>query len=525
MLLLFLLALSLLATIVEAQSTDAEAGEYIRVVQEDGTWWFQDGSGRRFFSLGVNCVGGCYGHVEETPMDASRKTRIVSMLRDWGFNTMGSWSSPSLWGEWYVADQIYTEFSETTHDVFDESFWSGWMADRLEAEVRPFLGMKNFIGYFLDNEPSWNAYHIFEFYLHLAKDSSGSQAFIAYLKAYYQRSIKKLNRAWRTSYASFESIPGTPPPKSYSAGMRRGILNAWRTEVAVTYYRRYAAMLRALDPDHLILGIRHQGLPDIEFFRALAPYFDVHSINDYNRYGHLRPAYAELYQATGKPLMITEFSFSGFPHPGYRSSLFVDVYTQENRGVGYRKYVLQAARAPFMIGMHWFMWMDYAKQDPVIRGFPPDENVGLVSHDGTTVYEELGRWIKSTHTEVDATHRGARWSAPAQPGPQSRALKPFAPTVDGNISEWPNALVIKPTLSTALADTVKVDHTYFIACDPQYVYLTGDISDSHLDHPGKDRAWQGDYLAVSRSSIKTGIGRVDSTSTIFIYPQGGGADG
>jgi hypothetical protein len=125
MLLLFLLALSLLATIVEAQSTDAEAGEYIRVVQEDGTWWFQDGSGRRFFSLGVNCVGGCYGHVEETPMDASRKTRIVSMLRDWGFNTMGSWSSPSLWGEWYVADQIYTEFSETTHDVFDESFWSG----------------------------------------------------------------------------------------------------------------------------------------------------------------------------------------------------------------------------------------------------------------------------------------------------------------------------------------------------------------------------------------------------------------
>jgi hypothetical protein len=97
--------------------------------------------------------------------------------------------------------------------------------------------------------------------------------------------------------------------------------------------------------------------------------------------------------------------------------------------------------------------------------------------------------------------------------------------VDGDISEWPNALVIKPTLSTALADTVKVDHTYFIACDPQYVYLAGDISDSHLDHPGKDRAWQGDYLAVSVSFVKSGIGRMGSTSTIFIYPQGGGADG
>jgi hypothetical protein len=114
---------------------------------------------------------------------------------------------------------------------------------------------------------------------------------------------------------------------------------------------------------HFILGIRHQGVPDIEFFRALAPYFDVHSINDYNRYGHLQPAYAELYRATGKPMMITEFSFSGFPHRGHKSSLFVDLYTQENRSVGYRKYVLQAARAPFMIGMHWFMWMDYSKQD------------------------------------------------------------------------------------------------------------------------------------------------------------------
>jgi len=167
--------------------------------------------------------------------------------------------------------------------------------------------------------------------------------------------------------------------------MRQGFLNAWRTEVAVTYYRRYAAMVRALDPHHLILGIRHQGVPDIEFFKALAPYFDVNSINDYNRYGHLKPAYAELYRATGKPMIITEFSFSGFPRPAHKSSLFVDVYTQENRGIGYREYVLQAARAPFMVGMHWFMWQDYSKQDATIHGFPPDENVGFVPSDESLV--------------------------------------------------------------------------------------------------------------------------------------------
>jgi hypothetical protein len=524
MLPLILVALSLLAIVAEAQSTPAKAPDYIRVVQENGVWWFQDGAGQRFFSLGVNCVGGCYGHDEETPIDPSRKARIVSALKGWGFNTAGSWSSPSLWDEFYVADRIYTDFSEITHDVFDESFWSGWMAERLPHEVRPFLGMKNFIGYFLDNEPTWNRDQVFEFYLGLAKDRPGSLAFIASLRRYYQGRIGKLNRDWRASYASFESIAGTSPPKPYPPLMRQGFLNAWRTEVAVAYYRRYAAMVRALDPHHLILGIRHQGVPDIEFFKALAPYFDVNSINDYNRYGYLKPAYAELYLATGKPMIITEFSFSGFPHPAHKSSLFVDVYTQENRGVGYRKYVLQAARAPFMVGMHWFMWRDYSKQDPAIHGFPPDENVGLVSDDETLVYEELERWIRSTNPAIEAAHRGSQSEAPARHGQPRRTLKRFVPIVDGDLSDWPKELAIKPRQITTLRDGVQVDHTYFISWDRQDVYLAGDVSDSRLDYPGKDWAWQGDYLSLQLAPMNA-TERATDPSTIFVYPHGGGADG
>jgi hypothetical protein len=517
MVLVLLVALSLLATIADAQGA-------IRVVQKDGIWWFQDSSGRQFFSLGVNCIGGCYGHAEETPINPSRKARIISTLKDWGFNTVGSWSSPSLWDDLYVADRIYMDFSEITHDVFDESLWSGWMAERLPDEVRPFLGMKNFIGYVLDNEPAWNPDQVFEFYLSLAKDRPGSQAFIAYLRRYYQGHIGKLNREWRASYTSFESIPGTSPLKPYPLPMRQGVLNAWRTEVASTYYRRYAAMVRALDLHHLILGIRHQGVPDIEFFKALAPFFDVTAINDYNRYGHLKPAYAELYRATGKPIIITEFSFSGFPRPAHKSSLFVDVYTQENRGTGYRKYVLQAARAPFMLGMHWFMWQDYGKQDPTIHGFPPDENVGLVSDDETLVYEELGRWIRGTNAEIEAAHRGSQREAPAQHGQPSQTLKRFVPIMDGDVSEWPKELAIKPRQITTLRDEVQVDHTYFIAWDRKDVYLAGDIADALLDHPGKDWAWQGDYLSIQLAPVKAAKKGTDS-STIFLYPHGGGADG
>jgi hypothetical protein len=522
MVLVHIVALSLLAAIL---APIVEAHEAIRVVQKDGIWWFQDSSGRQFFSVGVNCVGGCYGHAEERPIGPARKARIISILKDWGFNTIGSWSSPSLWDDLYVADRIYTGFSEITHDVFDESLWSGLIAEHLPNEVRPFLGMKNFIGYFLDNEPDWNPDQVFEFYLSLAKGRPGSQAFIAYIRRYYQGRIGKLNREWSASYASFESIPETSPPKPYPLPMRQGFLNAWRTEVAATYYRRYAAMVRALDPHHLILGIRHRGVPDIDFCKALAPYFDVNSINDYNRYGHLRPAYAELYRATGKPMIITEFSFSGFPHPGHKSLLFVDVYTQGNRGVGYRKYVLQAARAPFMVGMHWFMWQDYGEQTPVIQGFPPDENAGLVSDDETLVYEELGRWIRGTNAEIEAAHRGSQRQAPARHEQPSRTLKRFVPIMDGDVSEWPKELAIKPRQITTLRDEVQVDHTYFIAWDRKDVYLAGDISDSRLDHPGKDKwASQGDYLSIQLAPVKAAKKGTDS-STIFIYPHGEGADG
>src|SRR5262245_22745460 len=34
----------------------AEEAGFIRVVQDHGVWWFEDAAGRKFFSLGVNCI-------------------------------------------------------------------------------------------------------------------------------------------------------------------------------------------------------------------------------------------------------------------------------------------------------------------------------------------------------------------------------------------------------------------------------------------------------------------------------------
>ncbi len=522
---MLILALSLITALANVPASPPEVDGYIRVVQDRGVWWFQDGAGRRFFSLGVNCIGGCFGHAEDAPIIPSRQSWIVGTLKDWGFNTAGAWSSPSVWQELYVADQIYPEFDETRHDVFDESFWSGRLADDLKREVQPFLGQKNFLGYFLDNEPKWDAPRIFAFYLGLPKEAPGSRAFIAYLERSYRGSLSQLNMAWGTAYTSFEQIAGTSPPSTDSRAVRQGILNAWRTEVATTYYRRYAALVRSLDPHHLILGIRYNGVPDLELFTALSPYFDVNSINDYTRYGSLKPTYADLYKATGKPLMITEFSFSGFPQPGQKSGLFIDVYTQDHRGLGYHKYVHQAAQAPFMVGMHWFMWMDYLRREGAKDDYPypPDENVGLVSHDESVIYEEFVGWVKRTNAEVDAIHRLARWMPPTQEPPRL-TLRRFVPTVDGDLSEWPPELAITPTIVNALLDGVRVEHTYFLSRDEQAFYLAGDIVDAHPTPSYPDRPRQGDHFALSLAPAGSPTGRADAFPSIVIYPIGGGPD-
>jgi hypothetical protein len=68
--------------------------------------------------------------------------------------------------------------------------------------------------------------------------------------------------------------------------------------------------------------------------------------------------------------------------------------------------------------MHWFMWMDYVQAAPAGGyPYPPDVNVGLVTADEATVYEELGRWIAQTNAEVEAIHRGSREGARFETAP------------------------------------------------------------------------------------------------------------
>jgi hypothetical protein len=74
--------------------------------------------------------------------------------------------------------------------------------------------------------------------------------------------------------------------------------------------------------------------------------------------------------------------------------------------------------------------------------------------------------------------------------------------VDGDVSEWPKALAIKPTMVTSLFDEVRAEHTYFLSWDGQYIYLAGDIAAPPLEHPPTERAraWE-ETISLSNSVL------------------------
>ena len=82
------------------------------------------------------------------------------------------------------------------------------------------------------------------------------------------------------------------------------------------------------------------------------------------------------------------------------------------------------------------------------------------------------------------------------PRPQRLTLSRFVPRLNGEISEWPAVLALKPVVSQALRDNIRTDHTYYLAWDVEALYLAGDIDDASLIQPLPDQPWQGDALSL-----------------------------
>ena len=159
-------------------------------------------------------------------------------------------------------------------------------------------------------------------------------------------------------------------------------------EIAAAEYGKiiYAAIKRH-DKNHLILGSRFNSRAPIPLTRALAPYYDVFSFNNYE---HRAPLYKlkEITRVSGKPTMITEFSFKAMDSGLYNSIGAGDaVATQRDRAELFANYVQDLAGLPSCLGFYWFRYRDQPKEGAGSRSpggmGGENSNYGLVKIDGT----------------------------------------------------------------------------------------------------------------------------------------------
>jgi hypothetical protein len=390
-----LAALVLAASCSETPGTWPEANGFFQVGQLGERWLLVTPEGEPFYSVGVNHVTannntdnetGICPYCEAVAADYDSQEdwaeATAERLDSWGFNTIGAWSQEELFGPLMPYTELLN-YGNGQSDYFSDEFIE--RVDRITQEkVVPLRDDPNLVGWFLDNELKWGP---------------DWRSPISMLDVYLELE---------------EGSPGREVAEQY-AGDPEGFLFA----LATRYFRVTTEALRAADPNHLILGARASSLSmQAKVLEAATPYLDVFSINFYatvdglfealdQSWGPLVPIDGWLsvhHELSGLPLMATEFSFrsSESDPPNTYPPIYLTFDTQIERAAAYDQYVQSCFAAPYIVGHHWF---EYVDQPVGGRGDGEDNNFGLVTV-GDEPYDDFVEPV--TVTNLQAPHLAPR---------------------------------------------------------------------------------------------------------------------
>jgi len=336
----------------------------------------------------------------------------LARLRAWGFNTIGNWSDPALYAYKevpYVATiSIHGHFAHVPSgndywgpmpDPFDPAYIAAANKDVSEV-ARLHHDDPWCIGYYVDNELSWGGGTTDRMHYGLAYGalsangtSPAKRAFIKQLQSHY-RSIKNLNSAWNTHFASWSALLDQPyrPADTLNPKMRKDFSD-FLTLDADQYFRVIRDAIRKYDPHHLYLGAKFAWRTP-EAVKASARYCDVVSFDIYK--SHLDPKEWAFTTALNKPCMDAEFHFGAVDRGMFHTGL-VSTPNQKARAAMYKHYLESVENLPAFVGAQWFEYFD----EPLTgrAGDGENYNIGFVSVTDTP-YPEMVESAKAVSAEV-----------------------------------------------------------------------------------------------------------------------------
>jgi agarase len=413
-------------------------------------FWLVDPDGGRFLSKGVNNVRFDADHVGNTGRvpyaDACRekygsqhvwRAAAADRLRSWNFNTLGCWSdelvanagsSPLATAptaelgasfKQHRRDQIFP-------DVFDPAF-SAHIRESANIRCTKRRSEAGLLGTFIDNEMYWSpdwrgADEVLTLFLNLPSRRPGRVAAIERLQERY-REFSQFNAVWRTPARSWEEFGTMGRIEAPFTRMLAGGLNdmleakanladpiraafsadcdAFVAVVAEQYFDVCVSATKAADPNHLVIGSRFGYQPHSRVIAAAGRYLDVVSFNCYELDAS---ALVDAYAATGKPCLISEFSFRGDDAglPNSRGA-GARVASQKERAKCFELYVTTVLHNPAVVGYHWF---EHADQPAEGRFDGEDSNYGTVTIEDDP-YAELTETMTRVNAAAEQIHATA----------------------------------------------------------------------------------------------------------------------
>ncbi len=390
----------------------AKATGFFRVEKIDGKWWFVDPDGALFYSNGVNGTGpgpgttikGRDGYFEALPATAAAAA-----------NTPGpNGRAPGV-----------SFHAENLKARYGDAWQAGWAADtygRLRA-----WGLNTAYGDVINQSgaPAQKIPYVMTLRLQLGKTIMGMPDVYApefegnIDKAVAQSLDARKDDPWMIGYFIGNEPPwparesqlvdmvlaGAPSAlqEHFKDGLKAGDTPDIRRQLVLDAFAHYLDVVNTAvkrhDPNHLNLGIRFGGTPPM-YVTKLTTGFDVYSLNKY-RWSPPKDYLDQIYAALGKPILIGEFHI-GAPEHGMAPGL-VQAENQHERGVAYSYYVENAATLPYVIGQHWFQWVD----EPVSGRFDGENyNIGWVDVTDRP-YKELVAAAQVSAKRIAAIHAGS----------------------------------------------------------------------------------------------------------------------
>ncbi len=428
------------------------SSDFFTVFWKDGKAWFRSPFHRPFLSMGVNAIGDQsyrapnddYYNPVKNQYDGNKKAWMKGVfirLKKWHFNTIGSWSDGDLTTQKYpYTPMLYIARGSQWDDVLLSVFTDDFEA-RVRENARQAAKTKDdpyLVGYFLDNELPWWGDHgwnapgqktLLEKYALIGVDNPNKAALEKFFEDRYNNDIDDFNKAWGQNLKSFEEMEG-PVTLAVRTRKQKAEAEAWAGVVAERYFAVTTQALRAVDPNHLILGARFAGETPWDVVSACGRYCDVVSVNHYAKSGDIDQSFLDnVYAKTQKPVLITEYSFSAMENQSGDPNTHgadVAVPTQKDRVEHFNRYTHEALSLPYIVGLHWFEWAD---ESPQGRFDGEDCDYGLVDiHDHE--YRLLAQAQAKMNLIAASLHEKSQVPLPQsfkeQGGPDYRRAEPGA---------------------------------------------------------------------------------------------------